>query len=180
MVGVAPQVGDSVPVGSGPRVILRQLCQTSGASFAWCSRPNAAAPLVADQGGAMALVVGASAVGTVAALLMVETVNMAQVPGPDGLAVKANILAVPGLVVLKEVKSDMVLASVVAVVAMVAMVGVAAAVARDSRSADCQCVASHSHYFQMEYVHSHVSFVGSKGYHSYVAAHPHKAYKLLR
>ena len=132
----------------------------------------------------MALVAGAAAVdsvlepvagtvaGSVAALLMVETVNMARVPGPDDLAVKANILVAPGLVALKEVKSDMVPASVVAVVVMV---GVAVAVAaRDSRSADCQCVASHSHYFQMEYVHSHVSFVGSKGYHSYVATHPHK------
>jgi hypothetical protein len=58
-------------------------------------------------------------------------------------------------------------------VVAVSVAAVAAAVVRDSRSTNCQCAAYRYHCFQAAYFHSHVSFVGSKGYQSYVATHLH-------
>jgi hypothetical protein len=60
--------------------------------------------LAADLEGALAPAVVAGRVFVMAfaeALQMVEMANRARVPDPDGLVAKANILVVPGLVVLK-------------------------------------------------------------------------------
>jgi len=108
-----------------------------------------------------------------AVALTMAMVNMARVLDSGCLAVKANIRGALELAALKEANIDKVPAFVVAVVAA------AVVVVRDSHSTDCRYVACYYHCFQMDYVHSHVSFVGSKGYQSYVAIHPCSACKLL-
>ena len=130
-----------------------------------------ASPVV-DQGRAIALVAVAGLPVAVSAAifavaLMVAMENMARALDSGGLAVKANILGALELAVLKEANIDKVPAFVAVVVV------------RDSHSTDCRYVACYYHCFQMDYVHSHVSFVGSKGYQSYVAIHPCSACKLL-
>jgi hypothetical protein len=102
--GVAPQVAGRVPAGSDPQEGRRQLCQTNGALSAAGSRPSAVVSLAADLEGVLAPAVVAGRVFVMAsaeALQMVEMANRARVLDPDGLVAKANILVVPGLVVLK-------------------------------------------------------------------------------
>ncbi len=102
MAGVVPQVVDRVPAGFDPQVVRRQSCRTNGALSALCSRPSAVVSLAADQAGALALAAGAF-VAPVAVTKLVAMANMmrVQVLDPDGSVVMANILVVPGLVVLK-------------------------------------------------------------------------------
>ena len=112
MVEKEPQVDDRVLMDSDPRVVRRQLCQTSGALSAWYLQPSVATLPVVDWVGAFALAavvpVGTPAVVFVvtfaAVLLMVEMVNRVRVPDPDGLVAKANTLVALALAALAALK----------------------------------------------------------------------------
>ncbi len=108
MAGVVPQADDRVPAGLDLREVQRQPCRTNDAPSAWYSQPSAVASVAVDQEGAIVLAAvpsvvdfADSEVASVAAPMLVATVNMARAHAPGGSVVKENILAVPGLAALK-------------------------------------------------------------------------------